>query len=200
LLIGYANAQNFCDIVKSSLPSVITCTGTGAKAELSLDLDVAGNKMSVKFAQSPCKPASASLTITDASKKIISSGTASISIATGTSRYPVPGASFSINTGVVDINAGVFLDTTISGGIDDSAGLGLKIAVSVCNDGKCNSELSSVVLAALPISLVDVKIPKSLFKDSDIAALCPPPKASSSEQVQASLILAAAAAGVAMAF
>jgi hypothetical protein len=203
LFVGYANAQNFCDLTKTLIPSGIKCTGTGAAGTLSASVSVPisttkTSPLGIEFAQSPCNPASARLSFVDTAGKIFSSSPPSLNIASGTNAYMIPGASVSILT-VGDI--GLRLDVTLSGGINDAAGLNFKVALSVCIDKECNKDLSTVLdtlVGGLPLTIFELKVPKSTFTDAQLATLCPPPKASSSEKMQVSLILATAAAGVAM--
>jgi hypothetical protein len=202
LLAGYANAQNFCDIAKAVIPSGITCSGTGAEATLSSSIKIpisltSTTTLTLAFAQKPCSPASASVTVTDSAKAIISSGSASVAISSGTSSYAVPGASLNIPTvGII----GLRLDVTVSGGINAANGLGFKVAVSVCVADKCNGDLSSTLaaLVTLPVPVLDMNVPKATFTDAQLTTLCPPPKPSSSESLQSSLLMAAAAVGAAM--
>ncbi len=202
LFVGYANAQNFCDIAKTLIPSGITCAGTGAAGTLSASIKIpvsltATTNLGIEIAQNPCNPASARVSFTDSAGKIFSYSPPSISIQSGTNAFPVPGASISI-PGLGDI--GLRLDVTLSGGINDAAGLNFKIGMSVCVDKKCNKDLSSTLdtlVGGLPLPIFDLKVPKATFTDAQLVTLCPP-KASSSEKMQVSLILATAAAGVAM--
>ena len=201
LFVGYANAQNFCDLAKTMIPSGIKCTGTGAAGTLSASIDVPisttkTTKLGIEFAQSPCNPASARVSFTDSEGKIFSYSPQSIKIESGTNAFMVAGASISI-PGIGDI--GLRLDVALSGGINDAAGLNFKVGMSVCLDKKCNKDLSTVLdtlVGGLPLPIFELKVPKSTFTDAQLATLCPP--TSSSEKIQVSLVLATAAAVVAM--
>jgi hypothetical protein len=200
LFVGCTNAQNFCDLAKTMVPAAISCTGTGAAVTLTASIDVpvsltTTSKLSIAFVQDPCTPASARVDFTDSAGKIFDYSPPSIKIASGTNSFPVAGASISVPT-VGDI--GLRLDVTLSGGINDAAGLNFKVGLSVCVDEKCNKDLSSTLdklVGGLPFPIFEIKVPKSTFTDAQLATLCPP-KASSSEKMQLSWILATAAAGV----
>jgi hypothetical protein len=206
LVAGYANAQDLCTIAAATLPSVVKCTGTGAKVTLSasaavpsgatlLPPAVTTTTLTFAVAENPCKAATASITITDSAKTFIPSGSQTIALTNGKNNFPVVSFAFPV-LGTVAMR----LEVTLQGGIDDAAGLTFAVAVGFCIDANCNSDivptaLKSVFSGLLPVPVIpSFTIPNNLFKPADLLVLCPPPKPSSSDSLHASLVLAGVAA------
>jgi hypothetical protein len=212
LLVGCANAQDLCTLAASVLPAGITCTGKGAAATLAASLNIPSGltytgplptgikytSLAFSIAQTPCKPATAKATITDSAKFLITSGSESISITNGQNTFPiVPEFEFP-TIGKVKIS----LVITLTGGIDDTAGLTFKAGISFCLGTTCDAALIPSALSAffpaLPLSLVpSFTMGSALFTKEQLTTLCPPPpvttKASDSSMLHASMALAGVA-------
>ncbi len=208
LFAGYANAQDLCTLASAILPSVVKCTGTGAKVTLSASASIPSGASLTPFptltyttltfavAESPCKPANANVVITDSAKTFITSGTQTIALTNGKSNFPVVAYTFPV-IGPVAMR----LEVTLTGGIDDPSGLTFGVAVGFCVDANCNSDmvptaLKSLLSPLLPVTVIpSFTIANNLFTPAQLTTLCPPPPApkSSSDSLHASLALAGVA-------
>jgi len=217
LLVGCANAQDLCTVAKAVIPSAFKCTGTGAKATLSVDLSfpygvdytsgvptgIKSTTMTFAIAQSPCSPASASATISDSQKAFLSAPqTVAIKDGLSTKIALVPKFAFPV-IGDVSIN----LVVTLTGGIDNFAGLSFQAAVSICAGTLCDNDVYpsgtigsalKALMPSLPLAIAPkMTIPTETFTKDQLNTLCPPPpvttKASDSSMLHASLALAGVA-------
>ncbi len=199
LLVGYANAQDLCTLAESIFPSVVTCTGSGAKAVLkasakipfgltyTLLVPTGIKRTTISFSIAPnlCNPATATATVSDSAEVFLPLGTETLDLANGEHYYPI------VENFQFPVLGKITIDLVVKmvGGIDSNTGFSFSAHVSFCIEEACDADilptlLTSVLGDILPLEVVPLfNIPKDTFTDSELDAFCPKPKKVSGESV-----------------